>query len=159
MAPECYSACNFGSDSILMKFKIRLTLLSKGGISAMGEQLRASDLVPPGFRVDKVARDEGDIVITIRHGALLYRASKRDCDAATSNRRATLNGQPSCPSLFDCICVCSGSWCVSAAMRHLRSGCDGALHPQGKRSAPDHIRSRRSVSDSAVAKDGHSVRA
>jgi transposase len=33
----------------------------------MDQQLRASELVPPGFRVETVASDQNEIVITIRH--------------------------------------------------------------------------------------------
>jgi hypothetical protein len=62
---NCVSACNFGSDSLLMKLRRRFAWFRKG-ISAM-PSLHASKLVPPGFSADDAMSDDDSTVVMI-HG-------------------------------------------------------------------------------------------
>jgi hypothetical protein len=66
--PECESASNFGSDSILMKFGLCLVLVHRG-INAMQQALRPSALVPLGFVVENATCDGATTVIAVRHAS------------------------------------------------------------------------------------------
>ena len=62
----CHSACNIGSDSLLMQFGGCLALFDWGRISAMQQAFHRSNLVPRGFVVESACYEGDKAVIAVR---------------------------------------------------------------------------------------------